>query len=97
MEGVKNTYFPPSEIKEEIEGVAASRIEICKGCEFYSPNAIKKGYQTIRPDDHCLDCGCNLQFKTRCLACHCPVEKWAAILTEKEEEVLKLKMDEKKD
>lgn len=94
IEGVKNSYFPSSEIKLQIEETAAERIKICEGCSFYSPNAIKAGLQTVRPDVYCVDCGCNLHFKSRCLSCHCPQEKWGATLTAKEEEVLNAKLNE---
>lgn len=84
LEGLKNTYFPSKEIKEQIEETSLARLTICKGCEYYSPNSPDKIIGP-RPDVHCLNCGCNLEFKTKCLSCSCPQGKWLALLTDKEE------------
>lgn len=57
----------------------------CKGCEFNSTNAkINKGYSTVRPDEHCTDCGCNLDWKTHCMDCSCPKDFWGATLSEED-------------
>lgn len=97
LEGMRNSLFPPAEIKEKIEETAAARIAICKECPNYSPTAISNGYKTSRPDIFCTDCGCNLEFKTKCLHCACPIEKWGALLEETEEqELIKKLNDEKK-
>ncbi len=37
----------------------------------------------MRFDRHCLDCGCTLSAKLRCLTCDCPKQKWVSL--EKEE------------
>lgn len=87
FEGIKNSVFPAKEIKEQIEQTAKDRIAICEGCEFYSPNSPNKVIG-IRPDVHCINCGCNLHWKTRCLSCACPMDKWKAYITESEEKVL---------
>lgn len=84
MEGVKNSVF----INQEVEKVAAERIAICRACPLNSKNVKNIG----RLDEYCTDCGCNLHFKTRCLSCSCPKDKWVAILSDKEDEELQQKL-----
>lgn len=82
-EGWRNNLFPPSHLKKVIEHVARKRRAICNYCEYNS-----KYNKTFRPDVHCIECGCTLSAKTRCLSCECPLKspKWKAVLTEEEEE-----------
>jgi hypothetical protein len=82
-EGWKNNLFPSSQLKEIIKEVSKERMSICDNCEFNS-----KFHKTIRPDVHCIDCGCTLSAKTKCLSCDCPLEnpKWKAVVTEQQEE-----------
>jgi hypothetical protein len=47
---------------------------------------ISTKHKTIRPDVHCTDCGCTLAAKTKCLSCQCPLEKWKAVMSDREEE-----------
>jgi hypothetical protein len=84
IEGWRNNLVPPSELKEVINKVSAERISICNDCEFHS-----KLHSTVRPDDHCTNCGCTLSAKTKCLSCACPLEKWVAVLTKDQEEKIK--------
>tara|TARA_R110002167_G_scaffold65739_1_gene185981 strand:- start:472 stop:756 length:285 start_codon:yes stop_codon:yes gene_type:complete len=84
LEGWRNKLLPPEHLKEEIEKVSAERISICNNCEFHSKN-----YNSLRPDAFCVDCGCTLSTKTKCLSCSCPKEKWMKILTEEEEKEIK--------
>jgi hypothetical protein len=80
--------IPPAHLKELIEKTAQERINICLTCPRYSANAKKKGYETIRPDIHCVECGCTLAAKTKCLSCECPLKKWEAHLTQEQEQQL---------
>lgn len=43
----------------------------------------------MRPDEHCVECGCTLSAKTRCLSCSCPLKKWTEIMTENQEQQFK--------
>jgi hypothetical protein len=88
-EGWRNNLLPPSRLKELIEVTASDRIDICLQCEKHSKNS-----KSLRLDAHCIECGCTLSAKTKCLSCSCPLLKWNAIVTEKEEEFItqKLKM-----
>ena len=45
--------------------VQESRLEICRGCEFYIPE-----------QDRCAKCGCYLKSKSAWKASRCPVGKW---------------------
>jgi hypothetical protein len=47
------------------EEVAASRLEICKDCEFFRPKT-----QT------CKKCGCFMAAKSMLFHARCPVGKW---------------------
>jgi hypothetical protein len=78
--------------KRWIEEVSADRMYTCNKCEFFSKNAEKTGYETSRPDPHCTDCGCNLDLKTRCMSCSCPIKKWENVVSEEDWEQIKIKL-----
>ena len=82
-EGWKNSLFPPSHLKEIIKKVSGQRRAICNECEFNS-----RFHKTFRPDEHCVECGCTLSAKTKCLSCECPLgsPKWKAVVTEEQED-----------
>jgi hypothetical protein len=84
-EGYKNLLVPSSEIRETISNVRQERLAICNDCPFHS----KHHTTPLRFDDHCTDCGCNLDAKSSCLSCSCPKEKWMALTTQDEEDALK--------
>lgn len=93
-EGIKNRIFK----KQHIEELATHRQEICKDCIWYSekyrndeeiPEVITKirgedvrSTVTGRPDAHCINCGCNVATKTRCLSCNCPILRWQAVVSD---------------
>ena len=83
-EGWKNHLLPAENMKEHISKVNKKRMAICEKCELHSKN-----HKTLRLDDHCTNCGCPLQQKTKCLSCGCPLDKWLAeIATQEEEQTL---------
>jgi hypothetical protein len=84
-EGWRNALIPPEHLKQLIQQVSCERMEICCECEFNSKNTKKK---SIRPDEHCMECGCTLSAKTKCLSCNCPLEfpKWEAVITQQQED-----------
>lgn len=89
LEGVFNSVVT----KRWVEEVSADRMFICKRCDNFSENAkVLTNYKTSRPDSHCIDCGCNLELKTRCMSCSCPVKKWENVMSEDDWEQLKLKL-----
>jgi uncharacterized Zn finger protein (UPF0148 family) len=59
-------------------------MEICKDCPSNS-----KFHKTLRPDEHCVICGCTLSAKTACLSCACPLCKWDHVMSSKQEEEIK--------
>lgn len=76
IEGWKNTVFK----KPDVEEVATARMEICNKCVKQSVNAKAiSGYSSVRPDIHCVECGCPLMSKTRALSASCPLNKWNAV------------------
>lgn len=90
LEGITNTIF----VREEVEKIAAERMAICKMC----PKNSKNVPGTMRPDEHCTLCGCNLHFKTRSLDSDCPSGQWNALASEEDSQriwdALKDKTDE---
>jgi len=54
---------------------------ICRNCPENSQQ-----HSSIRPDEHCLICGCTLSAKTACLSCACPLYKWREVVTSQQEE-----------
>jgi hydrogenase maturation factor HypF (carbamoyltransferase family) len=75
-EGWKNHLLPEENEKAFIEHVSQERLAICNACEEHSFN--KKDNKSLRPDAHCVECGCTLSAKTKCLTCECPLKKWIA-------------------
>jgi hypothetical protein len=73
MEGWKNHLIPEERKKAYIEHVSLSRLAICNECDEHSSK-----HKTMRPDAHCVNCGCTLSAKTKCLTCECPLKKWIA-------------------
>ena len=72
-EGWKNHLLPEERKKAFIEHVSLSRLAICNECDEHSSK-----HKTMRPDAHCVNCGCTLSAKTKCLNCECPLKKWIA-------------------
>jgi len=90
FEGWRNHLAPADYLKEKITEVSNERLAICRECPFNSINAKAAGtYQSFRTDEHCTDCGCPLQSKTKCLSCHCPQNKWGPEVTPEEEQTIK--------
>jgi hypothetical protein len=85
-EGWKNHLLPKKELKNEISKVANERIAICESCFYHSKN--RSNYKSLRKDDHCTDCGCTLAAKTKCMSCSCPRDKWKAVITKEEENII---------
>ena len=85
IEGWKNNLLPAEQEKELIQQVSDSRMLVCNECEHISTK-----HKSVRPDVHCVNCGCTLAAKTKCLSCSCPINKWSAVLTkEQEDEIMK--------
>jgi ribosomal protein S27E len=74
VEGWRNHMFPPEKIKEVILEVSSERMKVCEQCEHISTK-----HSSVRPDVHCVECGCTLSAKTKCLTCECPIKKWTYI------------------
>lgn len=80
LEGWRNHIIPPQEMKNVINKTSEERMSICKKCEWFSKN--RENYTTLRPDEHCTNCGCTLSAKTKCLSCSCPINLWDAVTTD---------------
>lgn len=80
LEGWRNHIVPSEDLKEVINITSIERMNICKQCEWFSKN--RKDYTTLRPDEHCTNCGCTLSAKTKCLSCSCPINLWDAVTTD---------------
>lgn len=74
--------------KKWVKQLAKDRNEnFCKPCEYNSKN-VPDGQKSIRADEYCTACGCNIAWKTHQLSSSCPLEKWKAELTQEEAELL---------
>lgn len=83
-EGWKNSLLPAEELKEQIALARSTRMQMCEACPNHSKN-----HKTVRPDAHCIACGCTLSAKTACLSCHCPIHKWEAEVVDEYDEKIK--------
>ena len=61
--------------KEAVEKLAKLRLAICDECPEHS----SKHSTPLRPDAHCMKCGCTLSAKTRSPRSGCPISKWEAV------------------
>lgn len=69
-------------MKEKIREIQNQRLEICKQCEN---NSTSGGISaTIEAWSYCKDCLCNLNAKSACMSCECPLKKWEAFITQEE-------------
>ena len=82
-EGWKNKLLPDADMVEQIELVSAERMAICDACPNHSNN-----HKHVRPDAHCVSCGCTLSAKTKCLSCECPIHKWLAVLSDEQQDII---------
>lgn len=86
-EGIKNSIW----VKDEVEKIANTRYDICRTCDKNS-SVIKDTpesspgpyYSTIRPDEHCSMCACNLHAKVRSLHTACPIGRWSEVASKEE-------------
>jgi hypothetical protein len=46
----------------------------------------------MRPDEHCVRCGCNLEWKTHQLHSSCPIGLWPAEVSQAEAEQITQKI-----
>ena len=83
FEGWRNHLLPRKDLILMIEEVSKERIDICNNCEHVSTK-----HETLRPDLHCTDCGCTLAAKTKCLSCKCPKDKWTAVISEEQQNII---------
>jgi hypothetical protein len=51
------------------------RLEICRGCEFFTPN-IETLSESKRKQERCIKCGCFMNFKAKLRSQHCPINRW---------------------
>lgn len=68
--------------------VQKERLDICKEC----PNS-STGNE-IKSWSYCKECLCNLNAKSACMSCACPLDKWKALLTQEERVELETKLKE---
>lgn len=83
IEGWRNHVVPPEELKEVIKITSEERMNICNDCEHISTK-----HSSIRLDVHCTNCGCTLSAKTKCLSCNCPLNKWTAVISEEQQNII---------
>jgi hypothetical protein len=59
---------------KHVERIAKARMNICSTCEWNS-----RFHSSVRPDVHCVKCGCTLVAKVRSMESECPIAKWPKI------------------
>lgn len=74
LNGIYNYFFR----SEKVEKLAAERKKICDGCMFNSTvmKTMDPDYTSIRTDEHCIECQCNLSLKQRSTKSSCPNKFW---------------------
>jgi hypothetical protein len=95
LEGIVNKVFK----QEHIEEISRERMEICKSniCGLYDSDGSSEK-AVVQGQPACAGCGCSLEYKTRCLSCHCYLQDaggdplWSAVLSDVEETLLKERM-----
>jgi hypothetical protein len=99
LEGIKNSIF----VKEEVEKIAEQRYAVCQACPRNSKNNDKtdffdpgKYYSSLRPDEHCSMCACNIHAKVRSLHTACPENRWPAVATIEEAAKIAMITEEEK-
>ena len=90
IEGVSNSIFK----REDVEEIAQYRMQICKECELLDMQGDGCMLPGTQPccNEKLGGCGCSLSLKIRALSSDCPLGKWKAELTEKEEILLNQKL-----
>lgn len=88
LEGIKNKIFKNT----DVEHIAAERMSICEAC----PDLDTEGSKCMVPGTGpcCSLCGCSMSLKTRALSAGCDAGKWEAILTEDEQVVLDIHLND---
>lgn len=75
LNGIKTAIIFQFLSKDKKELIRKRR-SICTNCIFSSDKAKKIGiYKSIRKDNHCTLCGCNIHLKTACLKCNCAIKE----------------------
>jgi hypothetical protein len=98
LEGLHNSIF----VNEEVEKIAQERYNICKECPSNSKNYSKlevkpeesNYYSKYRPDEHCVECACNIHAKIRSLHTACDLNKWSEVATPLEAAKIASALDE---
>jgi hypothetical protein len=100
FEGWKNDILPSEKLRELINQTSEDRLAICKTCIAYDEKGEGCALPLTAPCcnkhvkiDGFQGCGCPLQKKTKCLSCSCPANKWLAVSTPQQEELLNNKLN----
>lgn len=97
LEGIVNKVFK----QDHIEEIALERLSICESnlCGMYDPDGSSER-AAVKGQASCAGCGCVLEFKTRCLSCHCYLKDinqhplWEAVVSPAEETLLRERMNQ---
>jgi hypothetical protein len=86
-EGLRNNIFK----QDHIEAIYEERMDICRHCEIL--DTVGEGCH-VQGTSPCCDknkggCGCSLALKLRSLSSDCPFNKWKAVVTPQEEDMIK--------
>lgn len=84
IEGWRNELIPPKDLKEAIEKMSSERLSFCISCEYNSTPG-----ELHRFSSQCNKCGCFLSPKSKAVDEECPVGKWKAVGSLKDDEDIK--------
>jgi hypothetical protein len=96
---VNNVQMSYNNLPENQKDEIIRRRFICNNCPFMSKNAISskeykeltgENYNTLRTDEHCSFCGCQIKTRTAALNSNCGISAWNK---ENPHNILKLKWD----
>lgn len=74
---VTNTKLKLGGLQEHEQDEIIRRRVICAGCPFNSKNAKELGlYAGEREGEFCVNCNCEIDWKTACLTCNCGIEAY---------------------
>lgn len=92
-EGLRNKLFK----KEHVELIYNQRLKICESCSNYDTSGSGCALPGTQPccNQNTGGCGCSLALKLRSLSSACPLDKWPAVMNEKEEDILNKQLNDK--
>jgi len=95
LEGIVNKVFK----REHIEEIALERLALRESnvCGMYDADGSSER-AVVKGKPACAGCGCQLEFKTRCMSCYCHLQDigqhplWVGVISPAEEQLMMERM-----